>query len=60
MQFYASMPHPDEELLALKIYAREIEESGIYTKIAQEITNDWRAEREVPDDTPNRVRLYSK
>jgi hypothetical protein len=42
VRFVSTFPHPDEEQLAFKLYQKEIEESGIYTKIAQEIVLGWK------------------
>jgi hypothetical protein len=44
IEFVNSFPHPDEEQLALKLYQREIEESGIYEKITQDMTRSWENE----------------
>ena len=40
VQFFATFPHPDEEQLALKLYAREIEEKNLYSNLAQEIIRE--------------------
>ena len=37
ISFQNSFPHDDELQIALKLYSREIEESGVYNKISQEI-----------------------
>jgi hypothetical protein len=58
--FVSSVPQPDEEQLALKLYGRELEEGGAYTKIAREILDDWRAEHPLDGDTPERKRIYLK
>ena len=60
MEFIASQPHPDEWDLALQLYEEEIEKSNLYTKIAQEVVNDWRAGRPNDFDKPSRIRIYSK
>ncbi len=41
IRFVSTFPHPDEEQLARKLYAKEIEKSNVYTKISQEIVNGW-------------------
>ena len=40
VRFFATFPHPDEEQLALKLYAREIEEANLYTNLAQELIRE--------------------
>jgi hypothetical protein len=60
IEFHATLPHPDEEAIARKLYDRELQERGTYTAIAREITNDWRAKHPVRGDIPKRVRIYSK
>jgi hypothetical protein len=37
LAFEETSPHDDELQIALKLYAQEIEESGVYNKISQEI-----------------------
>ena len=41
IRFVSTFPHPDEEQLALKLYAPEIEKKNLYEKIAQEVVNGW-------------------
>jgi len=41
MQFFATVPHDDEEQLALKLYARDLEEKNTYSLISREILGDW-------------------
>jgi len=50
MQFVGSMPHPDEEQLALKLYAREIEESNLYGAVAGEILSEWKEKQGYHDE----------
>lgn len=40
VRFVDTFPHDDELKVALKLYAREIEESNLYVKIAQEIIQE--------------------
>jgi len=54
MSFVSSYPHPDEMNLALKLYSREIEQSGVYSQIAREILNDGRAKHPLGSDMPER------
>ena len=41
IRFVSTFPHPDEEQLALKLYASEIEAKNLYDKIAQEVVHGW-------------------
>ncbi len=59
MSFISSHPHNDEMQLAMKLYAREIETSGAYTRIAEEILNEGRAKHPLAGDMPIRAKNYS-
>ncbi len=58
MSFVSSSPHRDEMARARKLYYREIEEGGIYQKIAQEILADGQALHPLQGDLPGRKKLY--
>lgn len=53
-RFVPTFPHPDEEQLALKLYSREIEERGLYAKVAQEVIDNHRISYEEPGDMPDK------
>jgi hypothetical protein len=57
VSFHPTFPHPDEEQLALKLYAQEIEKSNLYGIISREVVSDWRAEHGSDDDKPQTKRL---
>ena len=50
-QFFASFPHPDEEQLALKLYARDLEERNSYSIIADEILEEWQVGQGRPPES---------
>ena len=42
IRFVSTFPHPDEERIAMKLYAKEIEGANVYGKIAQEVIREHR------------------
>lgn len=60
MSFVSSQPHNDEMQTAVKLYSRDIEVGGVYTRIAEEILNEGRAKHPLEGDMPLRARLYTK
>ena len=43
IRFVSTFPHPDEEQIALKLYAPEIEAANLYGLIAREVIADHQA-----------------
>ena len=43
IRFVSTFPHPDEEQIALQLYAEEIEAANLYGVIAREVVEDHRA-----------------